>query len=298
MSAFGCCSKLHHMQVSYKNRALFYEPTLHEAVLSSSLPEQLKYLGSTRFRSRVTLPEDFPSDLLLFGHMFIISEMIPQYSFSSKLSSYGSQKQADRWEWDADNMQKSWTWRRFRLLTWFVSSDTIKKKSVSESRVAVCVSRNVHRSASKRRNASSEHLSLNSPPRQSVWQTWQSCQAHQINTRVREWEHLGGGKRDGSQSQLVSAYATLNNAPFQMVNLLNLRLPLAPHSQRARRAPGREHKDSSRAAMTEEQPQQSLLLSVRSADALNMSLLQCERWTFKSTCGSHYSSHLRNTQIR
>lgn len=151
---------------------------------------------------------------------------------------------------------------------------------------------------SKRRNASSEHLSLNSPPRQSVWQTWQSCQAHQINTRVREWEHLGGGKRDGSQSQLVSAYATLNNAPFQMVNLLNLRLPLAPHSQRARRAPGREHKDSSRAAMTEEQPQQSLLLSVRSADALNMSLLQCERWTFKSTCGSHYSSHLRNTQIR
>lgn len=230
--------------------------------------------------------------------MFIIGEMIPQYSFSSRLSSYGSQKQADRWEWDADNMQKSWTWRRFRLLTWFISSDTIKKKSVSESRVAVCVSWNIHRSAW--RNASTEHwtqFKLSSPTECVTDLTVLSSTSNK-HTWVREWEHLGGGKRDGSPSQLVSAYATLNNAPFQMVNLLNLRLPLAPHSQRARRAPGREHKDSSRAAMTEEQPQQSLLLSVRSADALNMSLLQCERWTFKSTCVSHYSSHLRNTQIR
>ena len=84
---------------------------------------------------------------------------------------------------------------------------------------------------------------------------------------MREWEHLGRGKYDESLSQLVSAYATLNNAPFQMVNLLNPRLPLAPHSQHARKALGREHKDSSQAAMTEERPQQSLLLSVSSTDA-------------------------------
>lgn len=82
---------------------------------------------------------------------------------------------------------------------------------------------------------------------------------------MREWEHLGGWKRDESLSQLVSAYATLNNAPFQMVNLVNPTLPLAPHSQRARRAPGREHKDSSQAAMAEERPQ------------LSLSVLQSER---------------------
>lgn len=71
---------------------------------------------------------------------------------------------------------------------------------------------------------------------------------------------------DESQSQLVSAYAALNNAPFQMVNLLNPRLPLALHPQHARKAPGREHKDSSKAAMTEGRPQQSLLLSAHSTD--------------------------------
>ena len=119
--------------------------------------------------------------------------------FSSKLSSYGSQKQADRWEWDADNMQKSWTWRRFRLLTWFVSSDTIskkkkKKKIVCESRAAVCVSWNIPQICFKTGRRFDRTPSLNSPPWQSVWQTWQSCQAHQNkHTWVREWEHLGGG---------------------------------------------------------------------------------------------------------
>lgn len=128
-------------------------------------------------------------------------------------------------------------------------------------------------------------------PDRSLWQIWRSCHTHKTKqTWVREWEHLGGGKCDGSQSQLVSAYATLNNAPFQMVNLLNPRLPLAPHSQHARKAPGREHKDSS---MSEERPQQSPLLSVSAADALNVSVLQFERGTFNWTCMSHYSSHER-----
>lgn len=51
----------------------------------------------------------------------------------------------------------------------------------------------------------------------------------ETSVRVKEREHLGGGECDESQSQLVAAYATLNNAPFQMVNLVNPRLPLAPH---------------------------------------------------------------------
>lgn len=55
---------------------------------------------------------------------------------------------------------------------------------------------------------------------------------------MREWEYLGGQKCDESLSQLALTYATLNNAPFQMVNLLNPRMPLAPHSQDARRAGG------------------------------------------------------------
>lgn len=82
---------------------------------------------------------------------------------------------------------------------------------------------------------------------------------HKRQARARERQHLGGGMYDQSQGQLVSAYATLNNAPFQMVNLLTPLGSLAPHEQPARRAPGREHKDSSRAATAEERPQQSLL---------------------------------------
>lgn len=46
--------------------------------------------------------------------------------------------------------------------------------------------------------------------------------------------------KGGSQSLLLSTYATLNNAPFQMVDPVNPRLPLAPHSQHARRACGTE----------------------------------------------------------
>lgn len=83
-----------------------------------------------------------------------------------------------------------------------------------------------------------------------------------------------------------------------MVNLVNPRLPLAPHSQHARKAPGRENKDSSQAAMTEERPQQSVLLSVSSTDAPNVSVLQFERSTFNSASISQYSSHLRITKIR
>lgn len=56
---------------------------------------------------------------------------------------------------------------------------------------------------------------------------------------VREWQHPADVK-GGSQSLLLSTYATLNNAPFQMVDPINPRLPLAPHSQHARRACGTE----------------------------------------------------------
>lgn len=119
---------------------------------------------------------------------------------------------------------------------------------------------------------------LSLKPEQTLTEIWDRHDSPVIQiknqTWEREWEHLGGGKYDESQSQLVPAYATLNNAPFQMVNLLNPRLPLAPHLQHARKAPGREHKDSSQAAMTEERPQQSGLLSVSPADALYMSILQ------------------------
>lgn len=83
-----------------------------------------------------------------------------------------------------------------------------------------------------------------------------------------------------------------------MVNLLNPRLSSAPHTQHARKAPGREHKDSSQAVLSEERPQQSLLLSVRTTDDLNMSVLRFERLTSNSTCIRHYSSHLRNMKIR
>lgn len=68
-----------------------------------------------------------------------------------------------------------------------------------------------------------------------------------------------------------------------MVNLVNPRLPLAPHSQHARKAPGRENKVSSQAAMTEERPQQSVLLSVSSTDAPNVSVLPFENHKDKMT---------------
>lgn len=56
---------------------------------------------------------------------------------------------------------------------------------------------------------------------------------------VREWQHPADAK-GGSQSLLLLTYATLNNAPFQMVDPVNPRLPLAPHSQHARSACGTE----------------------------------------------------------
>ncbi len=95
-----------------------------------------------------------------------------------------------------------------------------------------CVS--IHRSASNWAKLwligvlSHTSASSTSPPWQRVVADLTALSHIKQQTWVREWEHLGGGKRDESQSQLVSAYAALNNAPFQMVNLLNPRLPLAP----------------------------------------------------------------------
>ncbi len=274
----------------------------------------LKCLRSIRFRSRisatmfcsnkrhlgVSLHFLVPFLTASFRHHVVWSHVHYQWNDTTVLFFWARQKWLseagkDRWEWaacsrkDMDNVQKSWTWRHFRLWTWFVSSATIKTKLPKASELPVCVSVswNFHRSASnwvsKLSKALPELCSEPQKPELKFSSLTEVCDRSdrpvthiKQQTWVKEWEHLGGGKYDESQSQLVSAYATLNNAPFQMVNLLNPRLPLAPHSQHARKAPGREHKDSSRAAMTEERPQQSLLLSMSSADARNVSVLQFE----------------------
>lgn len=57
--------------------------------------------------------------------------------------------------------------------------------------------------------------------------------------KTRMSQHPADAK-GGSQSLLLLTYATLNNAPFQMVDPVNPRLPLAPHSQHARSACGTE----------------------------------------------------------
>lgn len=74
---------------------------------------------------------------------------------------------------------------------------------------------------------------------------------NQASTERSWWKQawVKGGQhavKGGARSRLVSAYATLNNAPFQMVDPVNPpKLSLAPHSQDAREARSTDPESSS-----------------------------------------------------
>lgn len=99
---------------------------------------------------------------------------------------------------------------------------------------------------------------------------------------------------------------TLNNAAFQMVNLPHPRLPLAARSQRARRASGRQHTNSSQAARTEEWPRptrlQTLTPSRRSSNdfyqrrltSVSTALLDYPLLCLAMICGRGFMRDTRN----